>query len=129
VPTDLFRLQGQWSTSPQDGGLLRSGAAPIGPTPVNECVTLDEKTLDCIQLASDGPQSVAFGGVARANVVVIQADKKIDALLTSADGTAQVVPVDGTFVLITRTVPVTAISLTRVPATLTNVNVFIGEKA
>jgi len=129
VPTDLFKIQGQWSTSPQDGGLLMSGAAPIGPTPINESVTLDEKDLNSIKLSGDGAVAVPFGSVANAHVVVIQSDRKVMVRLTSADGATQAIPVDGYLQLISRSVPFTAIDLTRVPATLTNVSVFLGEKA
>jgi hypothetical protein len=128
VPTDLFKLSVQWGTRPQDGALLQSGAAAI-TAPIQEYLTLDEKNLDQYQLTSDSPQAVGFGGVANANVLIVSSDRKVMVQVTSADGTAQAIPCDDQLIVISRTVPITAVSLTRVPATLTNVSVFLGESA
>lgn len=108
--------------------MLRSGAASIS-APVNAFVTLNAKNTDDYDLLSDSPQAVAFGGVAVANIVIINSDRKIMLTLTSADGAAQTIPCDGEVYLISRTVGFTAISLTRIPATETHVKVFLGEKA
>lgn len=128
MPADLFTLQGQWGTSPQTGGLLGSGATGL-LTPILEQVTLDEKQLAQYDLTSDSPQVVDFGGVTNANVVIIACDRKVRVRITTTDGATQSIPVDDTLILISRTVAVTAIDLTRVPATETNVAVFLGEKA
>ena len=109
--------------------MLHSGAVPIGPTPINATVILDEKQPAQYTLNADGPQVVAFGGVTNAHVLDISTDRPITVTVTSAAGAAQVIPVDGELHLVSRTVPITAVSLTRTPATLTNVNVFLGEKA
>jgi hypothetical protein len=109
--------------------MLRSGAVPVGPTPINEVVTLDEKNLDQYTLTADAAQAVSFGGVTNAHVVIVSADRPITVRLTSAAGAVQAIPVDDQIVIISRTSPFTAITLTRTPATLTNVNVFLGEKA
>jgi hypothetical protein len=39
------------------------------------------------------------------------------------------VPVDGVFIVISRSVPFTAIDLTRVPGVTTTVRAFIGQRA
>lgn len=128
MPTDLFSIQGQWSTSPQTGGLLASGAAAL-LTPILEQMSLDEKQVATYDLVGDSPQSIAFGGVTNANVVIIAATRKVRARLTSADGSQQSIPIDGLAILISRSVPFTALDLTRVPATDTDVAVFLGQKA
>jgi hypothetical protein len=129
VPTDLFKITGQWGTAPQDGGLLRSGAAPIGPTPISETVTLDQKNLVSYTLNADAVQAVAFGGVVNCHVLVVESDRKVKVRVTSADGAVQSIPCDGFLQIISKSVPFTAIDLTRQPAVLTNVSVFLGEKA
>ena len=129
MPTDTFTLNAEWTTRPQDGALFRSGAAPIGPTKILEQVTLDEKNLASYQLSADAAQSVAFAGVVNAHVVIVNCDQPITLQLTSSAGVLQSIPVDDQFVLISRTNAVTALSLVRTPATLTNVSVFVGEMA
>lgn len=125
---DLFKLSGQWGTSPQTGSLLASGAASL-LAPINESVILAQKNFDDYRLLVDTPIAVAFGGVTNAHVVVVFTDRKIRVRLTSADGAAQAVPVDGYLTIISDAVPFTAIDLTRVAAQETRVKVFIGEKS
>lgn len=129
MATDAFKLQAQWSTTPQDGGLLRSGAPPIGPTPISETVVLDAKNVDEYTLTSDSAQPIAFGGVVNANVVIISCDRPITVILTSVSGTNQVISIDDQLIILSRTTPYTAISVQRTPATLTTVFAFVGEKA
>jgi hypothetical protein len=95
---------------------------------MQEYVTLDAKNLEPSQLTVDTPVAVNFGGVTNCNVLIIQSDRPITVTVTSAAGTSQSFPCDGYLQLISRTVPITAVSLTRTPATLTNVSVFLGEK-
>lgn len=128
MPTDQFHLSAQWSTRPQTGGLLSSGA-PFLYAPISEYVTLDAKTDGSYALESDSPLAVQFGGVVNANVVIINCDEPITVQLTSTDGTNQVIPVDDTLIIISRTDAYTAINLVRTPATLTNIVVFLGEQA
>lgn len=109
--------------------MLRSGAPPVGPTPIVESVVLDEKNLDQYTLTADAPQAVAFGGVTNAHVLIVSTDQKVKVTVTSADGSSQAIPCDGQLILISRSVPITAVTLTRVPATLTTAFVFLGEKA
>ena len=107
--------------------MIASGAISDS-APINESVTLDAKTPGQYELLNDAPVSVAFGGVVDANVVVIFSDRPITVTLTSTAGAASVVCDDMVFI-ISRTTPYTAITLTRTPATDTNVTVFLGEKA
>jgi len=124
--SDVFSLQGSWATSPASG--CPSGKPSLG-APLAEQMVLAAKHLDDIELAADIPFFVSFGGVASANVVVIKSSRKVKVALTSADGAAQVVPVDGLFMLLALTVPITAITLTRLAGVDTVVEVFLGEHA
>jgi len=108
--------------------MVRSGAVKLGAQ-ICETVTLDQKQTDGYTLSSDSAQVIAFGGVANAHVVIITCDEPCKAALTCLDGSAQVVDFDDLLLIISRTNPYTAITVTRTPATLTNISVFLGEKA
>lgn len=85
-----------------------------------------------VDLATDSPESVAFGDLASgANVVLLQVTNrgKVRARLTSADGTQQAVPVDGLLVLVTQSVPITAIDLMRVSGSGDSPRVFFALAA
>jgi len=126
--TDKFTIQGSWSTTPQTGVLLASGA-PSLLAPISETVTLAQKYFDDYVLSLDAVQVVAFGGVVNANVIEISCDRKIKARFTSADGATQVIPVDGHLSLISKTAPFTALDLQRVVGQETRVKVFLGQKS
>lgn len=120
-----FALSGSYTAEPLDG--VPSLDPSIG-TPIEESMQLAYKTVVEAHLTTDAPATVAFGGVTNANVVILKVvSGKVKARLTSADGATQAVPVDTVFILTSRSVPVTAIDLTRVPATDTVVRVFLGE--
>lgn len=125
--SDKFSLVGQWGTSPQSGSLLASGAPSILAA-INESLTLEQKNFDDYLLAADAVQAVAFGGVTNAHVAVIFSDRKIRVRFTSADGTEQSIPCDGVQIIISETVPFTAIDLMRVAGQETRVKVFVGQK-
>ena len=127
--SDTFTLQATARAEPNSTLPLGSGCPTI-TIPFDEQVTLVVKNYDEVDLSVDTPVSVSFGGVVNASVVVISTvnGAKVTARITSADGTTQSIPIDDTFILISRSVPVTAIDLTRLPATATKVKVFLGEK-
>ena len=67
-----------------------------------------------VELASDAPVAVSFNGMAAVSVVKLESvDAKVRARLTSADGVAPV-PVDPVACVVSRSVPFTALDLTRV---------------
>lgn len=123
---DQFAFTGSFDLTPLGGD---TSFQPSFSTPINETSVLKAKRLDDVTLTSDSPTAVAFGGVVNANIVSLKCDNKVTALITSADGTSQAVPVDPYFVLQSRSVPVTAISLTRVAGIETRVEVSLGEIA
>jgi hypothetical protein len=116
-----------------DGGF--SAGLALGPPGVDDDLTgdvksrvyLKNKLANRYSLESGSPVNVSFGGLASAGVVVLRCTGKILARLTSANGAQQVVPVDSLLVLLSGSVPITAIDLTRAASTATLVQVFLGE--
>jgi hypothetical protein len=124
---DQFALSGSYSSSPLVGS--PSGVASI-PAPIDEQLVLTAKFYDTIMLGVDTPVSVPFnvGGVSNAAVVIIKVTgQKVKARFTSTDGIQQAVPIDTFFANISRTVPITAIDLTRTPGVSTRVDIFMGQ--
>lgn len=122
---DLFVLAGSWSTTPAVGS--PSGIASI-PAPIDEELILTAKHYDTITLGVEGPVAISFGGVTAAHVVILKVTgQKIRARFTSTDGALQAQPVDSFHVNMSRTVPITAIDLTRTPGAYTTVDVFLGQ--
>lgn len=125
---DKYQHTGSWGTTPQTGALLSNGA-PAMTAPINETVTLAQKNFDDYDLVVDTPVAVAFGGCATAAVVNIFSDRKVLVRLTSADGVQQSVPCDGSLMITSRSVPFTAVDLTRVAGQETRAKVFLGQKS
>ncbi len=124
---DSFKLQGSYAVSPLTSPL---SFAPSVLADINESRTLKAKQVTEHTLDADAPVNVDFGGVVNANVITLKAvGGKVRARFTSADGSQQSVPFDTYFILMSESVPVTAIDLTRVAGTATTVRVFLGEKA
>ena len=123
--SDQFSLTGSYVTSPQVG----SPSAIAGlAAPIDEELVLTAKYYDTITLSGDSPVTVNFGGVTNGHVVILKATgAKVRARITSADGSQQAVPFDSFFSNICRTVPITAIDLTRTAGILTTVDVFLGQ--
>lgn len=96
---------------------------------ITSSLSLTRKDFDTVVLDADAPVDVNFGsGVTEAAVVVMKATGgKVRARLTSADGSQQSVPVDDLQVVVSQSVPFTAIDLTRVPGVSTSVDVFLGQ--
>lgn len=124
---DTFKLAGRWQSVPRVAGYLASGC-PTFNTPLNEEVLLNLKQFTDVVLGDDAAEAVPFGEVTSAHVVVMKATRKVTARLTSAEGATQIVPVDTTLLLISESVPFTAIDLQRVVGQSTSVKVFLGEK-
>lgn len=125
--SDVFRLAGEYSAVPS---VFELGVpqAPEVLAPFLARLYLDAKLVSRVSLTGDAPVSVAFGSLAAANVVVLQANGKVRARLTSSDGSLQALPVDPLLILITSAVSITAIDLTRLPGVNSEVSVFLGER-
>ena len=123
-----FVLSGGYTTTPL------SGVPSFDPNidaPIDEPVQLVRKAVDTIELDVDTAIPINFGGLTDANVVILKAvgGGSVKGRFTSADGTQQAIPFDTFFILMSMTNPITAIDLTRTPATPTTVLVFLGEES
>lgn len=125
--SDSFKLLGSYEVTPQGNPL---SFAPNIAANISEGKTLAAKEISELNLADDSPLAVPFGGVVNANIVILKAiGGKVTAALTSTDGSSQHVPFDTYFILMSDSVPITALTLTRVAGTPTTVRVFLAEEA
>ena len=80
-------------------------------------------------MASDAFQSVDFGGLTNAHVLVVKSPgEQVTLRLTSAAGSQQLVPVEEFLAVVSLTSPFTAIDIQRVSGVSTAVKIFLGEK-
>lgn len=124
--SDQLKIAGVITVTPQTGSLLSSGAEST-QAPLNVQMSLAQKEGTIYDLVSDAAKTVDLGGCTSVHAVTIFTNRPIVVALTSSLGVA-LVPVDDSMILISKTVPFTAITLTRTPATETLVRVFIGQK-
>jgi hypothetical protein len=124
---DIFQIDGTYTTKPTVGN---PSAFPSLVAPLAESLQLGNKSVQSFELDADAPENVQFPDGFVCNVLVVKATGgKVRVRITSSDGATQAVPVDGLFILISESVGLTAIDLTRVSGVLTNVEVFMGEVA
>lgn len=124
---DTFSLQGTYTATPASGS---PSADPQITAPINENMTLANEIVSQITLSVDGPVALPVDSLAGVNVVILKSvGGKVIARFTSADGTAQAIPVDSFLALTSANADITAISVERVPATSTVVKYFLGQKA
>lgn len=122
-----FKVQGSFVAEPSDG--LPSGSLYCA-TALDETVGLSRMLSATYDLTADSPVTVSMGGLTSAAVVAVKVTgSKVDATLTSADGTAQTIPVDSLALLISETAPFTALALTRTTGIAARVEVFLGQRA
>ncbi len=124
---DTFSLQGTYTATPASGSL---SADPQITAPINENMTLANEIVSQITLSVDGPVALPVDSLDGVNVVILKSvGGKVIARFTSADGTAQAIPVDSFLALTSANTDITAISVQRIPATPTVVKYFLGQKA
>ena len=78
-------------------------------------------------LASDAAVAVNLDGWDGLHVIDMEADGKVTALLTSADGTAQAIPFDDRLLIVSRRAAYTALSLVRAPGQSATVIITLGQ--
>lgn len=124
---DTFSLQGTYTATPASGS---PSADPQITAPINESMTLANEIVSQITLSVDGPVALPVVSLDGVNVVILKAvGGKVIARFTSADGSAQAVPVDSFLAITSASADITAISVERTPATTTVVKYFLGQKA
>jgi len=90
------------------------------------CIPAPEHRM--ITLAADAPFSVSLDGLTGINVIYLEADNPVTVVATSTAGAAQSLPAEF-FHLVSREVPITAISLVRVAGQATTVRLILGQEA
>jgi len=123
--TDILTYRADATVDPSEA----DGVSISASIPLSSVSYLARKLVTRYVLTGDGAVTVNFGGLTNAHVVVLRTHlaRKVLATLTSADGSAQVVPVNPSLVLFTNTTPVTALTLTRVSGIETTIDVLLGE--
>jgi hypothetical protein len=125
---DVFRLSGEFSAAPAVFDLgVQQPPETLGA--LLHTLYLTRRLVATVSLSGDAPVSVGLGALTGAHAIILQSTAKVRARLTSSDGVQQAVPVDPLAILLSRAVPVTALDLTRLSGTATEVQVFLGEKA
>ncbi len=124
---DLFAIQGSYSATPGSGA---PSADPVITAPLDEKLMLSTEVASQVTLTSDDPLDLSMGGLSYVNALVIKVvGGKVRVQISSSDGLLQSVPVDSFFALVSSSVNITDIKVTRVPATQTVVKYFLGQKA
>lgn len=83
-----------------------------------------------LTLTNDSPALLPLGGLSSINTLIVKCvGGKVRVRITSADGSQQAVPVDTFLALISASVQITAVDVTRTPGVQTIVRYFLGQKA
>lgn len=123
---DLFSIQGSYSAVPGSGS---PSADPLITAPLDEKLMLSTEVASQITLTDDDTVTLSMGGLSVVNAVVIKTvGGKVRVQISSSDGLLQSIPVDSFFALVTSSVNITAITVTRTPAVPTVVKYFLGQK-
>lgn len=131
---DLLQLRGSLQAAPPEGafGLPSGDLLQLGE--LDERLLLRGRQTSVLTLSSDAAFSVpVLGGaggpfVSGAHFLMLRTSSKVRARLTSSDGATQAVPVDGLLVLMSTTVPITLLDLTRLTGVVTTVRLFMAER-
>jgi hypothetical protein len=124
---DVFAITGSYSATPASG---TPSADPIITAALDERLMLATEQYSQLALTADTPVALPLGGLTSANALIVKCvGGKVRVRITSADGSQQAVPVDTFLALISASVPMTAVDVTRTPGVQTVVRYFLGQKA
>ncbi len=124
--SETFKLSGDCSSKPQQGN---PSGQPNTVIPFSETLGLGYSLVTGFTLDSDAAQVVNLGTLTGVNVLVVKAiGGKVRVRITSTDGTNAEIPCDPILILMSRDVDITAIDVTRTPATQTQVLIYMGQK-
>jgi hypothetical protein len=112
-------LQGSLAELP-DGSVARTYDVRV------PCVVPPSERI--VTLSSDSAFPVSLDGATEISVIYVEADFPVTVVLTSAAGTAQNAPAE-LLHLVSREVPITAISLIRAAGQATTVRLILGQGA
>lgn len=122
---DTFFFKGEITVSPAPEYL-----ASFGQTirlSIAEEIPVTRRISTMVNLVNDSVYNLDTSEVSSAKVLVLKADSKVSVTVTSADGTAQVLPVDTFLVLTCASTPITALSFQRVPGVINLVRVILAS--
>lgn len=122
--------------------LLLNGQLSITPSPacgcdpalatliqLSESMSIAAKLATAFVVPSDAAFPVDLTTVPEVHALFINATAKVKLTITTADGAAQVIPVDPMMIWFSSSVPITALSITRVASTDTTVSLVLGNEA
>lgn len=125
--SDIFAITGSYSATPASG---TPSADPIITAALDERQMLATEQYSQLTLTNDSPVLLPLGGLSSINVLIVKCvGGKVRVRVTSADGSQQSVPVDSFLALMSASVPMTAVDVTRTPGVVTVVRYFLGQKA
>lgn len=125
--SDIFAITGSYSATPASG---TPSADPIITAALDERLMLATEQYSQLTLTSDSPVALPLGGLSAINALIVKCvGGKVRVRITSADGSQQAVPVDTFLALMSASVPMTAVDVTRTPGVQTIVRYFLGQKA
>jgi hypothetical protein len=124
---ETLQLNGQFSINPSPAC---SCDADLGTLiTLSESMSVDAKLATAFALSADPAFPIDLTTVPEVNALFIEASQKVKLTITTADGAAQVIPVDPMMIWFSESVPITALSITRLAATTTSVRLVLGQKA
>lgn len=127
MSTQIAKFCGSLDVS-SAAALLGSGQAQVAAA-YQEQLSVDGVLVTNLTLSSDSPVSVSLGPLSGVNLLSIRAvGGKIRVRVTSSDGSSQALPVDPVLVLMSDSVDITAIDLTRTADIETEVFIVMAEK-
>lgn len=124
---EVFKVSGECTSRAIQGN---PSGYPNLTIPLDERMNLEASVVGTYVLTSNTAVSVDFGNLDEVNAITVRSTGgKVRVRLTSSDGSAQAVPVESLFVLITSTVGITAVDLTRETGVEISVSVFLGKRS
>jgi hypothetical protein len=128
MTADTFTFRGKLRIQPAPTNTDNSGNTTVDADLLEQMAIVNKLDTN-VSLDADPAESVSFGDLLNVNVVMLRSDTKVKAAFTSADGAAQVLPVDKFLLVTSESVPFTALTLQRVTGVTANVRVVLGERA
>ena len=123
----LFKFLASYILGPQDDATQGDPDAGVS---IEQLMYLADATVGgSYALAVDSPVPVSLGGLSGVSALILTSTSKCTVRLTSAAGTQQLVPMDSILVLLSQTVPFTAIDLIRPAGIPVTVKVFLGSSS
>ncbi len=125
--SDTLLLTGQLAINPPRSCAADSDLSTI--VNLSESMTLAAKQTVSFVIPSDAAFPIDLTATPNVNMLFIDASAKVMLTITTADGAVQTLPVDPMMLWFSSSVPITALSVTRVAATDTTVHLILGDKS